>query len=73
MEADVWLEPKIVMEVSGAEITVSPVHTVAKEKIKKGGLALRFPKFLRWREDKSAEDATTVKEIYELYKTAKKH
>jgi DNA ligase-1 len=73
MEADVWFEPKIVMEVSGAEITVSPVHTVAKEKIKKGGLALRFPKFLRWREDKSAEDATTVKEIYELYKTAKKH
>jgi len=60
------------MEVSGSEITISPVHPVAKDKIKKGGLALRFPKFLRWRPDKSEKDATTVSEIYELYKTAKK-
>ncbi|MEK7163040.1 MAG: ATP-dependent DNA ligase, partial [Patescibacteria group bacterium] len=75
MKVDVWFEPKIVLEISGAEITISPIHTVAKDKIKKslpadrqGGLALRFPKFLRWREDKSAEDATTVNEIYELYR-----
>ncbi len=79
MKPDVWFEPRIVMEVSGAEITVSPVHPVAKDKIKRalpagrqGGLALRFPKFLRWRQDKSAEDATTVKEIYELYRAAKR-
>ncbi|NCO15334.1 hypothetical protein AUJ30_01665 [Candidatus Wolfebacteria bacterium CG1_02_39_135] len=72
MESDVWFEPKIIMEVSGSEITISPVHPVAKDKIKKGGLALRFPKFLRWRPDKSEKDATTVSEIYELYKTAKK-
>jgi DNA ligase-1 len=67
MEVDVWFEPKVVMEVSGAEITISPVHTVAKDKIKRGGLALRFPKFLRWRE-KAPEDTTTVEEIYNLYK-----
>ncbi|MGC9031522.1 MAG: ATP-dependent DNA ligase [Minisyncoccia bacterium] len=68
MEADVWFEPKIVMEVAGADITISPVHTVAKDKIKKGGLALRFPRFIRWREDKKSEDATTVEEIYQMYK-----
>jgi len=34
---------------------------------------LRFPKFLRWREDKSIEEATTVEEIYNLYKLAKKN
>ena len=73
MDVNVWFEPKVVMEVSGAEITVSPVHTVAKDKIKQGGLALRFPKFLRWREDKSIEEATTVEEIYNLYKLAKKN
>ena len=73
MESDVWFEPKIIMEVSGSEITISPVHPVAKDKIKKGGLALRFPKFLRWREDKSIEEATTVEEIYNLYKLAKKN
>ena len=71
MKPDVWFEPRIVMEVSGAEITVSPVHPVAKSKIKRGGLALRFPKFLRWRQDKSPEDTTTVKEVYDLYKAAR--
>jgi len=44
---------------------------VAKDKIKRGGLALRFPKFLRWRE-KTPEDTTTIKEIYDLYKAMKK-
>jgi len=71
MEADVWFEPVKVLEVEGAEITISPVHTVASDIIKKGGLALRFPRFLRWRDDKSAEEATTVKEIYEIYKKSK--
>lgn len=70
MKVDAWFEPKIVMEVSGAEITVSPIHAVAKDKIKTGGLALRFPRFLRWRDDKSAEQATTVKEIFDIYKSA---
>jgi len=67
IEADVWFEPALVMEITGAELTISPVHTVAKEELKKGGLALRFPRFLRWRDDKSPEQATTVQEIYELY------
>jgi DNA ligase-1 len=68
MKADVWFEPKLVMEVEGAEITISPIHTVSKEKIKKGGLALRFPRFLRWREDKAAEESTSPEEIYQIYK-----
>jgi len=71
MKADVWFEPVKVLEVEGAEITISPVHTVASDIIKKGGLALRFPRFLRWRDDKSAEEATTVEEIYEIYKKSK--
>lgn len=56
MEPDVWFEPKLVVEVFGAEITKSPYHTCA------GGLALRFPRFLRFRE-KKAEQATTSREI----------
>ncbi|MGC8815335.1 MAG: ATP-dependent DNA ligase, partial [bacterium] len=70
MKADVWFEPKLVMEVEGAEITISPVHTVAKDKIKSGGLALRFPRFIRFRDDKSNEESTTVEEIYQMYKRA---
>ncbi len=56
MEPDVWFAPQLVVEVMGAEITRSPFHTCA------GGLALRFPRFLRFRE-KKAEQATTSQEI----------
>ena len=69
LEADVWFEPKTVIEVIGAEITLSPIHTAAMDKIRKGsGLAIRFPRFTgNYRLDKAAEDATTITEIVEMY------
>jgi DNA ligase-1 len=69
VEADVWFEPATVIEVLGAEITLSPVHTCATDKVRKGsGLAIRFPRFTgNYRLDKSAEDATTNREIVEMY------
>ncbi len=73
MIPDVWLYPEIVMEIQGAEITVSPIHTCAYGKIEKdSGLALRFPRMVKIRDDKKAEDATTTNEIIELYKMQKK-
>ena len=70
LEADVWFEPKVVIEVIGAEMTLSPIHTCALGAIREGsGLAIRFPRFTgNYRWDKSAEDATTVTEIIEMYK-----
>jgi len=69
LEAEVWFIPKVVIEVIGAEITLSPIHTCARDIIRKGsGLAIRFPRFTgRYRTDKSAEDATKVNEIIEMY------
>ena len=69
LEADVWFEPSVVIEVLGAEITLSPVHTCGMGVIRKGsGLAIRFPRFTgNYRIDKAAEDATTVREIVEMY------
>jgi DNA ligase-1 len=69
LEPDVWFEPAVVLEVRGAEITVSPVHTAASGAIRPGaGLAVRFPRFTgRWRDDKGPEDATTAKELLEMY------
>jgi DNA ligase-1 len=56
----VWVEPKIVLEVLADEITISPNHTA--------GYALRFPHVIRFRDaDKRPEDATTLKELVELY------
>ncbi len=71
MEPDVWFEPKFVIEVIGAEITLSPIHTCASGVIREGsGLALRFPKYIgRLRTDKAPEDATTVKEVVEMYRS----
>lgn len=61
MEPDVWFEPQVVVEVLAAEITKSPFHTCG------GGLALRFPRFIRFREEKKAEQATTSKEVEQMF------
>jgi DNA ligase-1 len=74
MEADVWFEPELVIEVVASEITLSPIHKAAKDKIRKGaGLALRFPKFTgKIRMEKTSEDASTNEEVITLYKGQKK-
>lgn len=71
IEADVWFVPAKVLEVIGAELTISPSHTCALDVIRKGsGIAIRFPRFTgRWRDDKAPEDATTVQEIVEMYRS----
>lgn len=74
LEPDVWFNPEVVLEVRGAELTVSPIHTAAWGTIRPGaGLAIRFPRFTgRWRDDKGPEDATTVRELLEMYKLQSK-
>ncbi len=66
---DVWFEPAVVVEVEAQEITLSPNHTCAYGVIKADrGLALRFPRFVRFRDDKSAAQATTSEEVAALYR-----
>jgi DNA ligase-1 len=55
MEPDVYFRRGVVVEVPGAEITKSPTHS--------SGYALRFPRLIRIRDDKSPEQATTAAEI----------
>jgi len=70
MTPDVWVEPRVVLEIIGAEVTLSPVHTCAWNVLKEGyGLGIRFPRYTgRIRTDKKPEDATTDKEIAEMYR-----
>lgn len=70
LEPDVWIYPQRVMEIIGAEITLSPVHTCAYGVVsEEAGLALRFPRFNgKWRDDKKPIDATTTIEVIEMYK-----
>jgi len=70
----VWIKPEIVIEVLADEITRSPVHTAGASTSsasgdKEAGYALRFPRLVSFRNsDKKPEDATTVKELVEMYK-----
>ena len=61
IEPSVWIKPEIVIEVLADEITISPIHTAR--------YALRFPRLVSFRtSDKKPEDATSVKELIEMYK-----
>jgi len=64
---DAWLEPAIVVEVLADEITPSPRHTAGMTG-DQPGFALRFPRIISFRtEDKKAEDATSVREIRQMF------
>jgi DNA ligase-1 len=71
MFPDYWFAPKHVLEVLGSEITQSPAHTCNWDAQEKRGLSLRFPRFKRWRDEKSPEQATTVSEVVEMFKRSK--
>lgn len=69
MIPDVWFDPNVVLEVTGAEISVSPIHTASMNHIKEGsGLGIRFPRFTgRVRNDKDVSECTTYSEITKIY------
>lgn len=74
MEPDLWLQPKVVLEVQGAELTLSPNHRCAWGVVKEdAGLSVRFPRFTgRWRDDKAATQATTTKEVVKMFQARRK-
>ncbi len=69
MVPDVWFRPHLVIEIIAAELTLSPIHTAARGRVRpEAGISLRFPKFTgKVRDDKRPEDSTTVEEIVEMY------
>lgn len=70
LKPDFWFEPKIVVEVIAGEITKSPIHTAAQDHGQ--GLALRFPRFVKYRPEKKAEQATTSEEIMQMMRKRQK-
>ena len=66
LEADVWFEPAVVLEILGAEVTLSPIHMAAMDSIRKGaGLAIRFPRFTgKYRTDKAQKTPPHLKKLW---------
>ncbi len=56
---DVWVKPEIVVEITGDDLTKSPTHGA--------GVAVRFPRLVRIRMDKSRQQITTVAEVKKMY------
>jgi len=68
MSCDVWVSPQTVVEIKADEITRSAVHTAGREiEPFKSGYALRFPRLVRFRTDKSPSEITTVHEVSDMF------
>ena len=56
---DVWVAPQLVVELAGDDLTKSPAHGA--------GVAVRFPRLVRIRDDKAPQDVTTIEEVMQMY------
>ncbi len=63
LEPDYWVKSSLVVEIAADEITKSPKHSAS--------LAFRFPRLIKFRDDKSPDQATTLAEVKKLFKLQK--
>lgn len=55
---DVWLAPELIVEIAADEITNSSLHT--------SGVSLRFPRLIKFRDDKNLSDSTSLQELLQI-------
>jgi DNA ligase-1 len=63
LRPDIWVKPSLVVEILADEITKSPLHSAT--------LALRFPRLIKFRDEKNPDQATSNKELKKLFEMQK--
>lgn len=69
-QPDVWFEPRFVWEVKTADLTLSPRYKAGTDALGDSshkGISLRFPRFIKERDDKKADEATGSRMVVEMY------
>jgi DNA ligase-1 len=67
IKPDVWVLPRYVVELQADEVSRSQMHPAGRTD-DGPGYALRFPRIIKERPERTPEDATTVEEVIDLYK-----
>lgn len=75
-QPDVWFEPRLVWEVKAADLTISPRYRCASDEVMGmagtgtdgKGISLRFPRYIKSRDDKKPDQASTTRMVAEMYR-----
>jgi DNA ligase-1 len=74
-QPDVWFEPRLVWEVKCADLTLSPRYKAAADQISgtshgdgEKGISLRFPRYIKGRDDKKPEEASSTRAVADMYR-----